>query len=195
MPNWCSNNITIYTKKADLICEKINEVTKRKDDSDGWIGYLGEHIGRDYAKEGRGLRGWIQDCWVCDYKDGEPTVRVDIETAWSPMPYAVEDFAKYYDPEAEVIYYAEEPGSEVYCTNDPYCDETIIDYVEDESLVPPELSFLVGDNDYPPKAWLYEKLIEALGHLDTLENLVEEANSKCEYNFIHLYEYCPISEL
>lgn len=56
------------------------------------------------------------------------SVKVDTESKWTPCPNAWRDIAKTFDESVKVLYEAEEPGCEIYSSNDP---ELVGKYVYD----------------------------------------------------------------
>lgn len=120
MPNWCYTQANIQSKKAEKIYEELKKATSTYSDPEiwdgdtAWFGYLLTHIGID--TETRNCRGYVIDI---DYDHNRNEIIVEMETAWTSMVDVVEDFARHYDPEATVTYYAMECGMCLYWTNVP----------------------------------------------------------------------------
>lgn len=134
MPNWCFTNLKIESDNKSVI-EKIGKamedaLSKRylPDEPyylDNWLGnllcYTGMTVEEVNESEIR-CRGSV------DYLEtaGDEIV-MDLSTAWSPQLGAVKKFLEHLEvPEDSVhlFYTAEEPGCDIFCTNDPDIEGT-----------------------------------------------------------------------
>lgn len=127
MPNWCLNCITIIGPSVDATKNFYNliEEWSSKQFCDNrfglnWLGNIVGNSGIDNPEDGkiecRGRMTYI-------YYDNKREIQIDTETAWGPMNEMWTSLIERYLPDGEFYYTAEEPGNEVYLTNDP-------DYIE-----------------------------------------------------------------
>lgn len=132
MPNWCSTKITIHCKSeqdalrfADTIESSLKSVKMKNGFGDTWLGNI--LLNLDLATVQRGeyeetiktdyrCRGTVLDLFQ---SSNEVTIYTD--TAWSPMLKMWTAVADKILGEGnyEKYYTAEEPGCELYGTNDP----------------------------------------------------------------------------
>ena len=118
MPNWCNNSIAFYQEdggndRLPAFFADVQKYTDHKDpetgESSNWVGHLLKANGIDtnslYA------RGFFSCSEFCDNH-----VRVDMETAWAPLPEVYDLIAEKYN--LRYVYIAEEPGCEVYVNTD-----------------------------------------------------------------------------
>lgn len=126
MPNWCSTTITINSdNEIELknLYEKLKLWTSKDYMKNGfghsWLGnvVLGAEIGTvdTDAKTDVRCRGNIV---YMDYQNSQ--IVIETETAWAPMLDLWRKVIDKYLPNAELLYVAVEPGSELYCSNDSY---------------------------------------------------------------------------
>lgn len=196
MPNWCSTRYYIYSPKAELIYDALVKATSTYSDpeiwsaSKNWYGYLAVYSGRFY------------DCYSCrgaiesvDLDEANNEVTIFAEDAWAPHPQLLVDFVHDYDEEAQIYYTAEEPGCEIYCTNDP--DEVGHIYIEcDFNGLSPEWERFIDRHEDCRQDDLVEDLCKMLGKKGTLEELTKEMREQNPdaYINIHTYEYVPLED-
>lgn len=120
MANWASTSYRIEGSKSDLerVYNVINALVTGKlkpvDEtaSEDWEGNIVKALGAtDKQVAENYLRGFIQE-----YEMDSDTIRIEAEEAWG-----VSDFRhvlKQLMPELTIYYIVEEPGCEVYATND-----------------------------------------------------------------------------
>lgn len=122
MPNWCSTNVYFYGKHKDLtaFAERINKTFSNKERVNyNWLGYLLQDL--DIKDDNISCRGWVQWDDISDFLSGKQEYfSMDIEDAWAPH---IEVFRKMIEvmglkDEVTFLYSAEEPGCELYITND-----------------------------------------------------------------------------
>lgn len=169
MPNWCFNN---YVFEADLknkeklewLRDKLNKSLEKRE----WFDKLAEDLGvkLEYT------RGNIIGVYELESNDKEVWFAAEAETAWSPISElwqgVKENFAKE-GVELRFYYFAEEPGMEVYETNDKerkhfWGDEWKVDSSEDE----------VESSYYDNKKDVVAALNEQLGTNKFTEDMTED---------------------
>ena len=118
MPNWCSNSIAFYQEDdgnamVEAFYADIEKYQNYKDHETGetsdWVG----HWLRSNRIDTNNLyaRGFFTNCEL----NGNH-VRVDMETAWGPLPEVWDLMADKY--ELVYVYLSEEPGCHVYVNTD-----------------------------------------------------------------------------
>lgn len=120
MPNWCMTSYTIVGEKKDV--EKIhvavmNHPVKEKSDKD-WQGNILNALGVSYdALENRSVRGFLYDEeYLGDIGDGQAQLRIVFNEAWSRTEFA--EVLQELFPDINIYWMAEEPGCDIYQTND-----------------------------------------------------------------------------
>ena len=120
MPNWCMTSYTIVGEKKDV--EKIhvavmNHPVKEKSDKN-WQGNILNAMGVSYeALQNRSMRGFLYDEeYLGDIGDGQAQLRMGFIEAWSRTEFA-EVLQKLFT-DINIYWMAEEPGCEIYQTND-----------------------------------------------------------------------------
>ena len=204
MPNWCYTSITINCKNAEeakMLYERIEEWTTSNYCRNGfgrsWLGNIVGNSGIDSMKDGKDFsvrcRGTLE---YLDYQEGENTVSVATETAWCPMIQMWERICEKYLTEYEIIYTAEEPGYELFYTNDPVLSGSyVIDSVNEDfsnKYLSGETYDSEADKEYL-KAILQKCLDSKEESIDTLLEMFEK--SDYEDVWIRPWEYVPVSEL
>ena len=120
MPNWC---FTTYKCVGDIeeildLNNKLMELDNMKEplEPNGfgnlWLGCLVKILGGDAEKVY--CRGDITEF---SYNEEDDVLTIDTQTAWNEME-EVRFFLKKVYPSLEIYYYEEEPGCEIYQTND-----------------------------------------------------------------------------
>ena len=190
MPNWCSTNITIYSDKENELknlYEKIKLWISKDYMENGfghtWLGniVLGAEIGTvstDVKTDVR-CRGNIV---YMDYQDGQ--IVIDTETAWVPMLEIWRKVLEKFLPDAQLFYVADEPGCELYCSNDAYYNNL---YYVDAFDFEEDVSQYDASPDYVIK--LLQRLLKSEEtNIDTLLSLFYESDYVDNIN-IHKWEY------
>lgn len=125
MPNWCSTSYRICDapEKLKVLNDHFDKAAEqnliKNDFGGGWLGNLLAYLGYDEEKVLSGpvrCRGSI--VWR-DYEEDGSYISIETETAWGPMDAPIMMMVEKYAPEATVWYQAMEPGTELYCSNDP----------------------------------------------------------------------------
>ena len=118
MPNWCTTDYVFEGDKKDLQAlydtlqsiEKKQELSKTTSFGNLWLGNLITELGGDWEKIY--CRGYIYGPRLYD-----DHLVFSTETAWTPMN-EVMDFVCEKLPSLEYLYQSEEPGCDLYWTND-----------------------------------------------------------------------------
>lgn len=215
MPNWCMTNVTIQTydkDKAARFGELLTKWTSKDYRENGffnhtWLGNIvgnsglatyDETKGSFFTKDGVNIRcrGSLDD-WTVD----DDCIHLFMSHAWSPMLRMWRLLVDKYFPEADITFNAEEPGCELYATNDPYYVGTF--YV-DAWEVPDEYKEKMKSLDmngsdiseYGETEENLRKLLQAL--LDTsetdIDKLINESNDKLHWLYIHEWTHAEVMD-
>ena len=139
MPNWCYTKIDIISQNKNQLSELhrlLNEWTSKNFMENGfgfnWLGNIVGHSGIGTVDTGD--ENELRCRGTLDYNDLENGIlHVDTCTAWAPMLKMWQKLVEKYVPDAEIIYAAEEPGCELFETNDPdYIGLYIIDSMRED---------------------------------------------------------------
>lgn len=132
MPNWCSTHIEITgsSENIDLLYSKIDEWRSKTKHGD--LDQILELAGIDVEKYS--CRGTLESCLLCIVKEGDEYLVLDTETAWTPMIKMWRAIIEKYVPDVKLYWIAEEPGCEIYETNDVDYKRFDYDYVIDYSF-------------------------------------------------------------
>ena len=131
MANICSNSYRFIFSDGEKAKKFLNFVNTSDQNS---VYEMGIKAGIKNA-EGRDVREWVEDAYVVSPSDPRE-ISVATESKWTPCPNAWEDIAKTFDENVIVYYEAEEPGCEIYASNDPdYVGHFIIDVWDDGDLL------------------------------------------------------------
>ena len=198
MPNWCVTDITIHhenEKELEIFYEKLDEWLNHaymENDFGSWLGNIVGNSGIGTIDTGKetDLRCRGSVIYISEPSDGELTIST--ETAWVPMIKMWVKLLDKYLPDAELIYTAEEPGCEIYYTNDPSIAGIYMFDIWDDTNIDIELS-----DQYFEKEMI-GILQELLGSKETIfERLMNEFyNSQLsEQMCIHQYEYIDAERL
>ena len=218
MPNWCVTTISFRGGK-DPVClldKKIREWTDREylksDFGKPWLGNICIGSGITKPEEINDPSGYrCRGSVIWTEKPSEEELIVQTETAWTPMVRmwdAVLDKLGMKE-DVRIVYTAEEPGMEVYCTNDPDVAGTYVydiclagedagrfgplfDCTEEECQSP---EVFITDYEVSPKyhRGLMKKAKKKFPEIQTLEDLpITEGGS---YISVHEYHFVPIGNL
>ena len=118
MPNWCWNSVAFYQEDGGnaMVEAFYADIQKYQDYRDPETGKLSDWVGH-WLQSNRVdtdnlyTRGFFTNCEL----NGNH-VRVDMETAWSPLPEVWDLMAEKY--ELAYVYISEEPGNAVYVNTD-----------------------------------------------------------------------------
>jgi hypothetical protein len=137
MPNWCSNSIAFYQEDGGnaLLEAFYTDIEKYQNFEDeagrtsDWVGHWLEsnRINPDDLY----TRGFFSYCEL-----NSDHVRVDMETAWGPLPEVWDKMAEKYG--LSYVYTAEECGMAIYVNTDVdgrfFTDRYLLDYFEVKNL-------------------------------------------------------------
>lgn len=112
MANWASTSYRVEGSKNDLdmVCRAID--VAMADTEGGWEGKVVNALGAtDRIVEGKYLRGFI-----VDYETEGKVLRIDADEAWGATDFR--HVLAELLPQISIYFIVEEPGCEVYATND-----------------------------------------------------------------------------
>lgn len=190
MANICSNDYHFIFSDAEKAKKFLDFV--ESSDHEGSVYEMGIKANIEDA-ENRDVREWVQSAYVVS-PTAPNKIGVMTDSKWTPYPNAWEDIAKTFDENVIVYYEAEEPGCEIYASNDPdYVGHFIID-VCDDSVFPEGVSLEWGPHSRAETISALQKLLETDdGDMSAL--LRKLGNSKySEAVYVHEIEYTPISD-
>ena len=190
MANICSNDYHFIFSDAEKAKKFLDFVESF--DHDGSVYEMGIKANIEGA-ENRDVREWVQSAYVVS-PTAPNEIGVMTDSKWTPYPNAWEDIAKTFDENVIVHYETEEPGCEIYASNDPdYVGHFIID-VCDDSEFPEGVSLGLGPHSREETISALQKLLEADD--DDISALLHKlVNSKySEAVYAHEIEYTPISD-
>ena len=191
MPNWCNTTITFHGKNAkklnDLITKWTEESLSDVAFGSRWLGNCLVNSGilefKDAAFGEIRCRGSIE---YYDLTDDEE-LTVVTETAWSPMLKMWDIINKKLNLNLEIIYTAEEPGLEVYMTNDPSMKDI---YAVDIYIDKEDYPFGYEIQDYEvPKEKLEEIKKEMKAIFPFAKNFDEMDRHVGDNSFVSVHEY------
>lgn len=190
MANICSNDYHFIFSDAEKAKKFLDFVESF--DHDGSVYEMGIKANIEDA-ENRDVREWVQSAYVVS-PTAPNEIGVMTDSKWTPYPNAWEDIAKTFDENVIVYYEAEEPGCEIYASNDPdYVGHFIIDVCDDSDL-PECVSLALGPHSRAETISALQKLLETDD--DDMSALLRKlGNSKySEAVYVHEIEYTPISD-
>lgn len=134
MPNWCSTDYYVVGSKKEVLDlnKKMERLENRKKSlvknsfGNTWLGNLVKSLGGDWEKV------YCRGEWMCrEYDEKNNTLIFTTETAWREMDEWRKFIESYYTT-IKLLYITEEPGMEIYQTNDKdgifFKDRYILDY-------------------------------------------------------------------
>lgn len=147
MPNWCMTNLIIAGNETEL--EGLEKLLKKwtskeyspSDFKSSWLGNIvlgaGFKISDDETEEFR-CRGAVD--WIGNVEENEQRLaylEIEYESAWEPMIAMWYAVAEKYAPHCKVYFYAEEPGFELYQSNDTrhifFEEDYVVDFYTDDT--------------------------------------------------------------
>lgn len=211
MPNWCFTNIAINTdneETAKAIYDKLeNEWLKAPEGEpvsgfgNEWLGCLAVNSGVIDSYDGINespiaCRGEVEDVTL----DGE-SVYMITSTAWGPMIEPIyRAIEKNFGLDGiEIVYSAEEPGNQLFITNDENVADTYYVEIDGESgeQVLGAFGVVDGECDNYSEGDLIDKLKAAFGIGDGENSSIEELlDTAAEHPgiYIYLWEYVPLCD-
>ena len=190
MANICSNDYHFIFSDAEKAKRFLDFV--ESSDHKGSVYEMGIKANIKDA-ENRDVREWVQSAYIVS-PTAPNKIGVMTESKWTPCPKAWEDIAKTFDENVIVYYEAEEPGCEIYASNDPdYVGHFIID-VWDDSDLPEGVDLKYVIYSRVETISILQKLLET--DTDNMSVLLYKlGNSKYkEVVYVHEIEYTPISD-
>lgn len=137
MPNWCSTDYYVVGSKKEVLDlnKKMERLENRKKSlvkngfGNTWLGNLVNYLGGDWEKV------YCRGEWMCrEYNKEKNTLTFTTETAWREM----DEWRKFIEScykTIKILYVTEEPGMEIYKTNDKdaifFKSKYVLDYTED----------------------------------------------------------------
>lgn len=203
MANWCSTQITLNCKNEDdakFVYKNIENWISYTNVKNFWGGsWLGNVLVNSGLYNSKDLndpnfprcRGEIVYLDTC-----KEQVIINTETAWCPMIQMWKEICDNLFPEkvSEIIYIAEEPGCELYLTNDPtQADRWVLDSSKDTLYDLSEKELREELLEFLPKevrTWYDCDEIYALAEL--CEKMLTDED---DFLSIHKFEFAPIEEL
>lgn len=212
MPNWCYTEITINCKNADeamMLHDKIREWTSfnycYNRFGERWLGNIVGNSGIDNKTDGKEVFIRCEDSEFSvrcrgslihlECPEGGKTLRIDTSTAWSPMLQMWEKICEKYLTEYEILYTADEPGMELFFTNDPNMDGLYIINSDDDEFT---RDFLDGESyvNAIDEEDVKNILQDCLGSKEKdIDKLLKMFSKRGYHVWIYSWEYVPISEL
>ena len=189
MPNWCSTAYAIDGDAKEI--KQLYDLMKGLEERDSplvengfgttWLGCLVNAIGKDWKEvQCRGTWGGLEI-------NGE-VLKFFTKTAWSPC-YEVLDLIKETFPSIRYYFQTEEPGIEIYETNDEFGTYFSDRYFLD--VCTPEEEYF---SEYFKKqedvlSWLEEISGEQIKSIEDIEAINKRWRDKCDTAFCYLHEF------
>lgn len=200
MPNWCGTTIKIEAESSAIeqLMHKFETAMRENPGAtefgDNWLGNLLLHIGYtkkdietvDKAPSCRGMITWIERI--------SPTVLVvDTVTAYEPMVRCIKEFVDAFVDNAVITYAGEEPGCNIYETNDPETADTVYVHLTERRNITKDLKNLLLDIEGMKREVAEQRLSEYLGQTGSLEEFetILKERYKTRIHFT-VYEFVEI---
>ena len=196
MPNWCFNHEIIAGPKQEInnlfthLKKWTSQNYKENGFGLGWLGNIvigaGFNIYDDDPEHGYHCRGSINDTFeIEDLPNDEAKITFGSLTAWAPTPDIWYTIIKQYAPNCKYYYSSEEPGNELYESNDSegrFFPETIVVdvFYNDEENAPTLIKKHFPESGYD---YSIEQVIAGLKNIlnsnnDDFDELIEEYYEK-----------------
>ena len=193
MPNWCSTAYAIEGDAQEI--KSLYELMKKLEDMEkpsvengfgtAWLGCLVDALGKDWNNVS--CRGE----WSCLEMEDD-TISFCTETAWSPCNEVFDLVCEKF-PSLSYYFKAEEPGLEIYETNDEdgtyFPDRYYLDACTPEEEYISEY-FLNQEEAFK---WIEKKTGKPIRSAEDVEALDAEWSEKCEDAFCYLHEFEIVS--
>ena len=163
MANWCMNSEVITGPKEEIVnlyglLQKWTSSNFEKDwDEPSWLGNIVGFAGLKRSDEdpehGYRCRGNIVNDFEIEEDDDEATIYFSSQTAWCPMPAMWYAVVKKFAPHCEYFYTSEEPGMQIYESNDVdhrfFDEEYVVEaFYNDEKAVPEKIKKYFPESSY-----------------------------------------------
>lgn len=191
MANWCMTNMIIAGEKCELrklralILKWTSKEYVKNGFGEPWLGNI--VLGAGFMIDDFECRGNVLSVGSIYDLDGLPYFEIEYESAWQPMPEMWYSVTDKYAPNCKVYWYAEEPGFELYQSNDIhhvfFSDTYAVDcYITDTENKFLKAGFENGITTYDeegiekilrkvyPRKLLYEMLVLAQKEMKNLED-------------------------
>lgn len=201
MPNWCMTTMFFTGEEDELeklkaLIEKWTSKNYLKNDfGTSWLGNV--VLGAGFSLNDFECRGsilYIEDI-LLDDDNNLPFLQIECESAWIPMPEMWYAIVGKYASNCKVYWYAEEPGCELYQTNDIdklfFKEDYVVEYYPDDKNKDKFTDIFEECTD----TYTAKQLTEALHKVypgDSLDNMIQRLNNEelpgvCDIN-IHEIE-------
>jgi len=194
MSNYCATYIRIVGdhKEVDLLY-RLLEWAKEKVPN-GWIGEIGNLLGVTDVIDGfayyRGTKNYI----ACRSRieeidlDGNE-LDINVGDAWSPQLSVYSLLQKKFAPNCKLFFTGEEPGCDVYVTNDPeYIGKWLVDVETNEDSDCESLWYV---EESVAKEFLQKKLQSDSESMDELTRLAYESD---DYISVHQFSEASVED-
>lgn len=188
MANWCSTSYRIVGNPNDI--KKIYDAIENPDhieySSKSWEGNVLSALGYDVNNRGGNLRGFIEDYVLYDEEnaEGESMLSVYCEEAWSITSFS--DKLCELFPDIAIYWSAEEPGCEVFMTNDwsgKYFPERYYVEVDTEDFQDSEYF------EHEDEMWKWIKRNTGLKTSEEVDAFNRKSNDDGDCYFVNIYEF------
>jgi len=118
MPNWCNNSIAFFQEDGGnaLLDAFYTDIQKYQNYIDPETGNASSWIGHWLESNRVDIKNLYTRGFLSNIELNDTHVRIDMETAWAPLPEIWDLMAEKY--ELSYVYIAEECGCEVYVNTD-----------------------------------------------------------------------------
>ena len=187
MPNWCMTSYAIVgaTKDVERISKTLKNHSVYESSSDNWEGNVLIELGMNYDKfKNRSIRGFVQDHELTRINDDESLLKIYCDEAWSRTEFA--DLLGELFEDIGIWWRAEEPGCELYQTNDEDGD-----YFPERYFVDTCINGEYDSEYFTSKDAVYEWLSKKCG-CKTAEE-AEAFNENCDdddFIYVHAFDIC-----
>ena len=133
MPNWCNTTMVCTGEGAKNLLSIIESCEKKElhksDFGNLWLGNIVIAMGLEWEKIF--CRGSITS-YEYDDSDETPELSIDYDSAWNPCYELMGAIRRMFN--VELTYISEEPGCELFRTNDPGMEKcTLVEYENEET--------------------------------------------------------------
>ena len=189
MPNWCMTKIYIQHSSLEELKKLKSQIENLQQNScisnefgKNWLGHIlvNAQIGQPQNYYYRGTIDYLEII--------ENALLIETSTAWEPCIKMWKDLIEFLLPEAKILYSAEEPGEELFWTNDKELADT---YYVDSCA--PEIGFSdkCSANELISILQDYFNTTE-----DNIDTLIDMAEAMDEYEtYIYRWKYVHINDL
>lgn len=189
MPNWCYTDISIHGPENEitLLWNHIQTATtKENGEHDYCLGNIVAYLG--YPYEDIPCRGHIINMELI----GKKQIAIQTEDAWCPQFAPIVLLVEKYAPGSEFLFSAEEPGCDLFASNDPsVVGQWLVEVWEVYDGLPEEFNNLYELFSPQELKEVLQKWLQINGNI---EDLVAKAESKYEYIRFHQFEEADVHD-